>query len=171
MKILLKASVALLCVAAVVFFSVRHHAPASAATAQPAKTAPVIVKDHDTQLEAVKAMQDRFLASGIDAALELDDSQTCAAWLKKNNDDFRKLHIKPIKDINCNEHPVQLTVKYDLANGVFAYKLAHDKDFLETLHLLGFTRVVLVNPIVRKHWMWVGTEEDGFSTQFAEDSY
>jgi len=166
--------IAVLCISAVVILSIQHHAPAVAATAQPvqpAKAAPVIVKDHDTQLEAVKAMQDRFLASGIDATLELDDPQKCAAWLKKENEDNRKLHMKPITDIKCAKEPVQLTVKYALANKVFAYQLAHDKDFLETLHLLGFTRVVLVNPVARKHWMWFGTEKYGFSTEWMEDSY
>jgi len=168
----LKILIAMLCVSAVVILSIRHHAPAVAATTvQPTKAAPVVIKDHDTQLEAVKAMQDRFLASGIDATLELDDPQKCATWLKKENEDYRKLHMKPIKDINCDKEPVQLTVKYALASKVFAYQLAHDKNFLETLHLLGFTRVVLVNPVARKHWVWYGSEKDGFSTEWAEDSY
>ena len=173
MKTVLKVLAVVLCVSAIVAISVRHQPPTtvSAQPVQPAKATPVIVKDHDTQLEAVKAMQDRFLASGIDATLELDDPQTCAAWLKKENEDFRKLHIKPIKDINCDERPVQLNVRYNLANKVFAYQLAHDKDFLETLHLLGFTRVVLISPLTHKNWMWVGTEKYGFSTEWIESSY
>src|SRR6267143_516383 len=160
----LKILIAMLCVSAVVALSIRHHAPAVAATTQPVQPAKaVIIKDHDTQLEAVKAMQDRFLASGIDATLGLYDPQTCAAMEKKDDEDFRKLHMKPFKHTgNCDKEPVQLTVKYALASKVFAYQLAHDKNFLETLHFLGFTRVVLVNPVARKHWVWYGSEKDGF---------
>ena len=163
MKTGLKILIAVLCVSAVALLFIKHHPASAAATTRTVQPAPVIIKDHETQLEAVKAMHERFLASGIDATLELNDPQTCAAWLKK---------MKTIKSsINCDEQPVQLTVKYALANKVFAYQLAHDKDFLETLHLLGFTRVVLVNPVSHKHWAWFGTEKDGFSTEWSEDSY
>jgi hypothetical protein len=160
-----------LCAVAVLFM--RHRAP-SVVNAQPAPTvqpAPVIIKDRATQLEAAKALQDRFLASGIDATVNMLDAQDCKDRMKKNDDMVKSLHLRvPKTTFNCEEEPVQLTVKYDLANGVFAYQLAHDKNFLETLHLLGFTRVVLVNTLARKHWIWFGTE-NGFSSEWREDSY
>jgi hypothetical protein len=156
----MKIFAALLVLSAVVLLSTRHRAPSNAQPAPTVQTAPVIVKDRSTQLEAAKAFQDRFLASGMDATVKISDPQTC-------KDDMKRLHVT----FNCEEQPVQLTIKDDLANGVFAYQLAHDKNFLETLHLLGFTRVVLVNTLARKHWVWFGTEKDGFSSEWHEDSY
>jgi len=172
-KTFLKIFAAVVCISAVMAISIRHHAPA-AASAQPVKTiqtAPTIIKDRETQLEAMKALQDRFLARGIDATVKMYDATDCEISLKEINATNRKLHLPKATDIHCEKEPVQATIIYALASKVFAYQLAHDKNFLESLHQLGFTRVVLVNPVARKHWMWFGTEKDGFSTEWSEDSY
>lgn len=162
MKKILSILAVLLCVFAVIFFFAgRQTSPV--VSAQPAapvvQPAPVTVKDRATQLQAVKTLQDHFLANGVDATVKMSDESDC-------KDEVKQFHLK---GMDCAKQPVQMTIIYALASKVFAYQLSHEKNFLETLHQLGFTRLVLADGY-HKHWIWYG-DENGFSTEWTEDTY